>query len=154
MTVFQRLLIHVLCSLVVGVFVYRPSYHGEHGIPRAGTESGEGEESAHMHARQSGRDADELSHGRNESSEECGGGSVFAEELLCLFHRLAVYETHVSYSAVGKFVYYRSAEPFGEVIVHKRTDVCTDGCEDDHQYECHVAVRVHRLPCCRRHYYF
>lgn len=45
----------------------------QYGVPHARTEGGEEEELAEVHAGQSGRNADELSHGGHKAAEEGGG---------------------------------------------------------------------------------
>ena len=80
--VLQCLLVYVMCGLVVGVLVYAPAYDGQYCVPNAGTNSGVQQELAQMHARQTSRNTDELTYGRNQSAKYGRGSAVLAEIFL------------------------------------------------------------------------
>ena len=69
--VLHRLQINVVRCLVIGVLVYSPTDKSEHRVPASCTECSVQKELAKVHARESGRNTDELTHGRNQTAEEC-----------------------------------------------------------------------------------
>ena len=68
-----------------------------------------------MHARQTCRNTDELTYGRNQSAKYGRGSAVLAEIFLGCFYLFAVDETHVSYTTVCKAVDDGASYPLGEI---------------------------------------
>jgi len=127
---------------------------GEDGIPNAGSQCGEQEEGAELHAGQSGRDGDELAHGGYQSANESGYGTVLVKEFLGVLHLGFVDKAHMSEAAIGKLIDDGATEPFGQIIIDESTDVGTDGGEEDNEIDIKASVSGCGLPCCRGDYHF
>ena len=124
------------------------------GIPDAGSQCGEQEEGAELHAGQSGWDGDELAHGGYQSADEGGNGSMLVEEIFGVLHFGFVDKAHVSEAAVGKFIDNGTTEPLGQIIIDESTDGGTDGGEEDNEIDIEASVTGCGLPCCRGDYHF
>ena len=118
MTILHSLQINIVGGLQVRILVYAPPYQRQHRVPCSSTKSGKDQEPTYVHTCQSCRDADKLTHSRNQSAKECGSGTVVAEELFCLLHLCPVDKAHMTQSAVGKAVNNRSAQPLANNITN------------------------------------
>ena len=98
------------------------AHSDEKRVPDGGADSGVEDEGPDVHARQSGRNGDELSSGREQAADEGGKVAVFAEQVFGVFHFLLVKKEHVSPAAVGKAVDDRPSEFQRQVVVDDGTD--------------------------------
>ena len=59
----------------------------------------------------------------------------------------------MSETAIGEFIDDGAAQPTRKIIIYERTEVSTNGCENDNQKDVHTVVS-HRFPRSRWHYDF
>lgn len=126
----------------------------QNGVPYACTEGGEEEELTEVHAGQSGRNADELSHGGHKAAEEGGGRTVVTEIGFGVFNLGAVDQAHMADAAVGKTIDDGAAEPTGQIVVDECTEVGTEGGYDDHHEDVHRIILHQGEEGCRGHHDF
>ena len=86
-----------------------------------------------MHTSQSGRNRDEVTDARNESSCQGGHDTVVVEVTLRLLYLLLVQQTHLAPLAVGKLIDNRSPNIKGYEVVDRRSEVCSDGGKENDQ---------------------
>ena len=126
---------------------------GQYGVPHASAQSGEEQKTPHVHASQTGRNADKLSYGRYQTAKESGRGAMLAEESLGMFNLGTVDKAHVAQSAVGKAVHYGASQPLGQIIVDEGTHIGTQRGYHYHHNDVEVAVVHHGKKCRGGHYH-
>lgn len=141
-------------GLDAGYFGEVVSDGGKYGIPYACSQCGEEDEGAELHAGKSGRDGDELAHGRDEPADEGGNGTVLVEEFFGMLYLGLVDEAHVSESAIGELVDNGTAEPLGKEIVDECSYIGSKGGKEYDQIDVQASVTSGGFPCGRGNHHF
>ena len=105
----------------------------QYDVPAHGSQGGEEDKFREFHAGQTGRNGDELTHGRNQPTDEGRYAAVLVEVAFGRFHLALVEQAHVSHAAVGKLVDERATYPAGQVVVEDGTYVGPEGTEENDQ---------------------
>jgi len=112
---------------------------GKDGVPHSGTKGGVEQELPVVHARQTGRDGDEVADAGDETAGEGGGNTVVVEVTLGTLYLLLVEEAHLTPAAVGKLVDDGTADIKGYDIIDGGTDGGTNGGKEYDEEDVEVA---------------
>ena len=138
----QRVLIHLRVAGIADGY--------EDSVPKSCTQTCVEDETQQVHTCKSCGDADELSDGRNHTSDERRDGSVAVEVFLSLFHLPRIDEAHVTEAAVGKGIDNGAAQKVRQAVVDHSPDEGTQrAAKDDHGkrhltcFRSHIGSRYH-----------
>lgn len=109
-------------------------------VPYSGTQSGVEQKLPEVHLCQSGRNGDEMANTWDESSGDCCRYTMTVEVSLGFLYLLLIQEAELAPFAVGKLIYYWTAEEISGEVVDGGTAVGTDGSHQNHHQDIHLSV--------------
>ena len=121
----------------------------KHRIPDAGTQRSEQGKGAEVHARQAGRNGDELADSGNQSAQEGRNGTVAVKVGLGFLHLFGIDQAHVANAAVGEGIDHGPPDEQRQHIVDNGPDECAQRGNHDNHDDVHVAVAGSKICCWR-----